>query len=89
MPGMITNPEPGDSQRAEDILREIQELLRKRGWIIAHQPSGTILGKVPAGLGTTVNVMAVIRMITPDLIEWAPIEWHEGEAKPGDKRVIQ
>lgn len=88
MPGIIVQPEKGDSERAEDILRELHEVLKKHGCVLAHQPNGMVLGKVPPGIGTTVRVIAVVRIITPEFFEWANIDWtQDGAMRPGDFRV--
>jgi hypothetical protein len=87
-PSMIAHPESGDTVRAEEILLELQEVLKKRGYILSHQPNGIVLGKVPPGIGDQVRVIAVVRMMTPDLIEWAKIDWTpKGVMQPGPWKV--
>ncbi len=45
-PSIIIKPQSGDTVLAEDVLKEICEVLRKRGYALIHQPGHMLLGKV-------------------------------------------
>ena len=61
--------------------------MKKHGCVLAHQPNGIVLGKVPPGLAHEVRVIAVIKLITPDCFEWAEIDWKDGVIKPGEFKI--
>ncbi len=89
LPSLLGMPKVGDSEHAEDILQELHAVLKKHGCILAHESNGMILGKVPPGLGTTVRVMAVVKLIAPDHFIWAKIDWSkDGVMKPGEFKVV-
>ncbi len=68
-----TNPKVDDPDRAEDLLDEIQAVLRKRGAALLWHESGMTLC-VPNDMAvTTWRAIGQAQAITPHEIRWRPI----------------
>ena len=61
----------GDSERATDILDEIQAVCRKCGYILASTDKGIMLAKYEQP-PKPCRIIAVVRQITPNLYEYMP-----------------
>jgi len=79
-PTMIVRPETGDVDTAEEILDELLQVLRKHNCALVHMDPCIVLGKV-MGFGEKLNVIAHVRQITPDFIEWKKIDWTPKEIR--------
>ncbi len=73
-PDLILNPQTGDIDSAGEILDELFEVLKKHNCALVHQDACMVLGKV-MGFGEKLRVIAHVRQITPDFIEWKAIDW--------------
>jgi UDP-N-acetyl-D-mannosaminuronate dehydrogenase len=85
MPNVSFAPAPGDAERVQKVLAEISAICERERLIIAHQPSGIVIGTAPADLTAQVKVIGVCRLIAPDCYEWAPMNW----TNPVDMKVGQ
>lgn len=73
---VIVDPKSGDIHRAEDVLVEVQAVLRKYGYGIAHRPNAMILVKMNGAMAqATARVIAEVRQITPHIIDYRDIDW--------------
>ena len=79
-PTMIVRPESGDVDTAEEILDEIFAVLKKHNCALVHQSACMVLGK-SIGFGEQLKVIAHVRQITPDFIEWKKIDWTPKELR--------
>jgi len=69
----IFQSKPDDPDRAEDLLDEIQAVLRKRGAALLWHETGMTLC-LPTGLAATDwRAIAQARAITPKEMQWRPI----------------
>lgn len=71
-PKLIINPETGDTNRIEDILEELQQVMKKHGYALVHANNAMVLGIVA---GVQLRALAEIRQVTPTMIEWRKISW--------------
>jgi hypothetical protein len=71
---LIVNPKSGDQWRAQDILDEIQGVLRKYGYILAHKPNCIVLAKYEEP-PKPCRAIAKVRQITPNFYDWEEIDW--------------
>jgi hypothetical protein len=71
---MITEPKPGDPDRAEDLLDEIQAVLRKRNAALAVQ-GGRCYVAVPGERAKELRAIAEVSYISPAEIRWRPFDW--------------
>jgi hypothetical protein len=69
-------PKPGDPDRAEDVLDEIQAVLRKRNAALVLQDGRLFLG-VPSDSAHKKELRAIaeVKQITPLEITWRPFDW--------------
>ncbi len=82
-PSIIIKPQSGDTVLAEDVLKEICEVLRKRGYALIHQPGHMLLGKVEGDTGMTLRGMAYVYELAPQWVKYKPIDW-SGDIGAGD-----
>ena len=73
-PDLIINPQTGDVDTAQEILDEIFQVLKKHNCALVHEDHCMVLGK-SIGFGERLKVIAHVRQITPDFIEWKQINW--------------
>ncbi len=79
-PDLIIKPESGDIDTAAEILDEIFEVLKKHNCALVHTDPCIVLGKV-MGFGEKLKVIAHVRQITPDFIEWRKVDWTPKELR--------
>lgn len=73
MNDLFQPPKPDDPDRAEELLDEIQALLRKRGAALLWHETGITLC-LPHGItGTTWRAIGQAKAILPTRIDWRPI----------------
>ena len=82
-PAQIIDPRTGDTARTEDILGEVQAVLKKYGYgmIFNRQRGAMCLAKIGGPGGTQARVIAEIRRITPEGSVFRVIDW---TPKPGE-----
>lgn len=68
-----TNPKVDDPDRAEDLLDEIQAVLRKRGAALIWHETGMSLCLPNDLAGFTWRAIGQAQSITPRGIQWRPI----------------
>lgn len=88
MPGVdfVHNPILGDSDRAEDLLNEIQAVLQKRGALMIHKPDCIVLAVAEPNIGkwraiAQVKIIAAAVGLARGVVEWRPIDWADGATK--------
>jgi hypothetical protein len=69
---LIQQPKPGDPDRAEDVLDEIQAVMQKRNCAIVVQKGGAYLCVATDG---QLRAIAQFKLITPQGMEWRPYIW--------------
>ncbi len=72
---LIIKPQTGDDVSALDVLNEIREVLRKRGYLLTHKPEAMLLVKVESEALMVGRAMAYVKQINPRIIEWKAIDW--------------
>lgn len=73
---LVVDPKSGDIHRAQDILDEVQAVLKKYGYALAHRPHAIILAKLDGGVARAhARVIADVRQITPYMIEYREVDW--------------
>jgi hypothetical protein len=72
---IIIKPESGDTVTALDVLKEIQDVLRKRGYLLTHRDDAMLLVKVLDESTMVGRATAYVRQITPRLVEYKAIDW--------------
>jgi len=72
---LFQKPKPDDPDRAEDLLDEIQGVLRKRGaaLLVVH---GTMALCLPMPHGAGWRAIAQAEVISPIEIRWRPVVWN-------------
>jgi hypothetical protein len=70
----LIEPKPGDPDRAEDLLDEIQAVLRKRNAALVIQ-NGRLFVAVPGERSKELRAIAEVRYISPAQIDWRPFDW--------------
>ncbi len=73
--GIFQPPKPDDPDRAEDLLDELQQVLRRRGaaLLVAR---GTICLCLPMPHGAGWRAIAQAEVIAPLEIRWKPVPWN-------------
>ncbi len=83
MPDLILPPKPGDPDRAEDLLDEIQAVLKKRSACLIHKPDCMVLAVADANGGVWRAIAQVqiisggVGVLVPGKVTWRPIECTE------------
>ncbi len=85
MPDMNYAPQPGDSLRAQRVLKEIAAICRRERIVIAHQPAGIVFATAPVDLAANSVIIGVCSLIAPDCYEWAPMLWSNPLNMKADK----
>jgi len=75
----IFQPKPDDPDRAEDLLDEIQAVLRKRGATLlvardTHNMPMALCLDMAHGAG--LRCIALAEIISPTEIRWKPVPWN-------------
>ena len=89
IPQIIIDPKTGDVHRAEDIIGELQAVLRKYGYVIAHTPATIVLGKITDAFDMQGRAVAHIWSIAPSEANWKQVDWTPKNLKnltPGEKQ---
>lgn len=89
MPQLIVDPKSGDVHRAEDIIAELQAVLRKYEYVLVHGPRAIMLGKPIDPFGSNVRTLAEIDFLTGEESSWRQIDWTPKNLKnltPGSKQ---
>ena len=78
----ILEPKPGDPDRAEDLLNELQAVLRKRNAALVIQ-NGELYVAVPKRDSNVKELRAIaqVQEITPWRILWRPIDWMQQQMR--------
>ncbi len=73
--GLFQPPKPDDPDRAEDLLDEIQGVLRKRGaaLLVARD---TIVLCLPMPHNAGWRPIAQVEVLAPQEIRWRPVPWN-------------
>lgn len=81
VPSLIVDPKTGDTARAEDILGEVQAVMKKYGYGLIFNPQKRVmvLAKVSA-FGHEARVIAEVHRILPTGSVFKQIDW---TPKPG------
>lgn len=79
---VVLPPKPGDPDRAEDLLDEIQAVLQKRGACLIHRHDCMVLAVADQMAGNwraiaQVQLIAAQVGVTRGVIRWRPVEWKE------------
>ena len=79
LPSLVVNPLTGDTDRAEDILDEIQDVMKKHGCVLMistdiGRPQEMLLAKVTDPAMMQARVIAGIKDISPFRRTWRKIE---------------
>ncbi len=78
---LIINPHSGDTQAAEDVLKELHALLTAKGYTLRHGPQGMILAKIepdrvdPRNGRTVARIVAYIEEIRPEYVRAKTADW--------------
>lgn len=81
---LIVDPRTGDTARAQDILDELQAVLKKYGYALAianppgpgYGPKVIALAKVDGpAVNVQARVVAIVKQITPYMIEYDVVDW--------------
>lgn len=81
---MSFTPGPGEAERAKKALMEIMAICQRERLVFAHQATGIVVATAPTNLDAQSKVLAVVKIIAPDVMEWAPMVWTDPlNAKPG------
>lgn len=73
--GLFQYPKPDDPDRAEDLLDEIQAVLRKRGAALLVARESIVLC-LPTPHNAAWRAIAQAEAITPTEIRWRPVPWN-------------
>ncbi len=68
-------PRIADDISALEVLREVQEVLKKRGYLLTHRPDAMLLVKVESEALMVGRAVAYVKQINPHLVEWKAIDW--------------
>jgi hypothetical protein len=72
---IIIRPEYDDATGALSVLKELQDVLRKRGYLLTHRSDAMILVKVESDALMVGRAVGYVKQINPLLVEWKPIDW--------------
>ncbi len=78
MADIILSPKPGDPDRAEDLLDEIQGVLQKRGACLIHKPDCMVLA-VADPMNGNWRAIAQVKLIAAKVslmqkyMDWRPV----------------
>lgn len=72
---IIIKPESGDTLVAEDVLKELCDVLRKRGYALIHRADAIILIKVLDPVAMQGRAVAYVQDLTPLYMRHKPIDW--------------
>lgn len=75
MSNNIFVPHPGDAERVKRLLSEISAICARERLVIAHQPTGIVVGTAPTDMLEQVKVIGIVKLIAPDCFEWAAMNW--------------
>lgn len=75
---LIIKPQAGDGVSAVDVLKEIAQVLKKRGYLLMHRSDATFLVKIESEELLTGRAVVAIRAITPKSIEYKELDWAPG-----------
>jgi hypothetical protein len=68
-------PVIGDDNYALGVLREVQEVLKKRGYLLTHRQDAMLIVKVESEALMVGRAVAYVKQINPQLVEWKAIDW--------------
>jgi hypothetical protein len=68
-------PRIGDDALGLEVLREVQAVLKKRGYLLTHRPDAMLLVKVESEALMVGRAVAYVKQINPQLVEWKAIDW--------------
>lgn len=72
---IIIKPQSGDTLVAEDILKELCDVLRKRGYALIHRADAMILVKVLDADTMMGRAVAYVQDLTPNYMKHKSIDW--------------
>ncbi len=72
MADVILPPKPGDPDRAEDLLDEIQGVLRKRNACMKVVDDHMVIAVVD---GDQWRAIARVLLLAPGRMTWQPVRW--------------
>lgn len=72
---IIIRPESGDTVLAEDVLREVCEVLRKHGYALIHRADAILLIKVLDPDSMRGRAVAYVQDLTPLYMRHKAIDW--------------
>lgn len=78
---LILNPHSGDTQSAEEVIRELHQLLTAKGYTLRHNAKGMILAKIeanqvdPQNGRTVARIVAYIDRIQPEGVIASIADW--------------
>jgi hypothetical protein len=76
-PRVITEPRPGDPDRGEDVLNDVQAVMKKHGTALVLQDGNLFLCvRQPNG---PPRAIAAVSIITPEGFSFKPFDWTKGK----------
>jgi hypothetical protein len=72
---LIIEAQPGDRERAHDILSEICQVLKKHNCVLMRGEHGMVLAPIIDVFGMKCRAIAHVKTLTPATMEWAVIDW--------------
>jgi len=72
---IIIKPQSGDTVLAEDVLKEVCDVLRKRGYALIHRADAMILVKVLDADTMKGRAVAYVQDLTPLYMKHKSIDW--------------
>lgn len=78
---LILNPHSGDKQSAEEVIKELHQLLTAKGYTLKSNARGMILAKIepdqvdPSNGRTIARIVAYIDEIRPEYVRAHTADW--------------
>jgi hypothetical protein len=72
---LIKQPAPGDPDRGQDVLNDVQAVMKKHSVALVVQNGSAYLCVSTPGSAAPLRAIAEVTIITPQGFNWRPFDW--------------